>query len=324
MKNLILIGAALVLAACQGQNPFKRQSNPVRNYPNVNKSIEEKKNLVPYGTKFDPVEDADNSQKVCSFPFSVFVEGGEGDRLMSFTAGAESVYEIKIRNNMARNTDFTVTANPLPAGAKFALKAKDQAVAVYQLTWKPESPANGRYVLVLKFDSDDLKKTCDNAIATERLNLIVENNKEKPTVEAIGVPQVPVVYNKANDVYFTVVVHDRAGSPTAPLAPKLLPAEFRRSAQNAERDVYDGSKLVTCVWNTPMHLGDNKWQFQCRFHISNMDPSSELINSGRKITAVFFLTAISDSNKQYSDPIPVHIMVEFKPAAPASVEGVEI
>src|SRR5262245_10154208 len=114
IKFSLTVAAAVALSACQGQNPFKRESNPVRKYPRVAESIEKGQGAVPYGTKSDT---GDTSAYACEGTFAISSNSSEGRTVFSFAEGASLAFTIQILNKLG--DEFEASVDGLPEGAEF-------------------------------------------------------------------------------------------------------------------------------------------------------------------------------------------------------------
>jgi hypothetical protein len=315
----------LALSACQGQNPFKRDSNPVRKYPKVADSIEKGEGAVPFGTK--PPAD-DNSRWACHGPFSVRSNSPDGHTVFSFAEGSNLAYTIQILNRLG--DEFEASIAGLPEGAEFKLlRTTSKNAAQYQLSWAPKAGTLGtnpvfRTSVVLSLKSKLVTQRCNTA-ATETMNIIVEKIKDRPTADVSGLPQTEIKFGK--DFKFVVDVKDPQAS--AAKTPVLSVSFDPVDATVESEKLINGSEAVSCE-STPKAFG-NKWRFNCSFVSSNLQKNDEekLLGSGKSAIAVFTVQAKSRSTERLSNVIKSRVKVLFEkvevppPAAPSPVTTIQ-
>ncbi len=309
-----------LLTACQGQNPFKRESNPIRNYPKVQDSIHKHEAAHPYGYKQTP----DNSQ-YCSGPFSITSNSPDGHTIFSFLEDSATTYEIIIMNRLG--DAFEVEATGLPQGADFKLlRAASTNTSVYQLSWTPKNiipagEATFRPNVVLNLKSAALTAQCQGAMGSENLNLLVEKVKDRPTLTVTGLPQTQIKVS-TSEVKFKVLVTDRLS--TAQKVPILNGFGFDPAFKLNEDEikVINGTAAADCN-ATPKYV-NNKWEFSCKFLPSGLQANNEdgLRGSGKVGEAVFTVSAKSRVNDKSSNTFKASIKVLFEKVAPtAAAQG---
>ncbi|MGE4132616.1 MAG: hypothetical protein AB7F86_13315 [Bdellovibrionales bacterium] len=325
MKNVsfqifwIAVGVAL-LTACQGQNFFKRQSNPTRKYPKVSESIVDKKGVVPYGQPEVKKPDPDNSQYYCRQPFGIQIENTEGGQVLTFAEGRQSQYRVSITNYLGDDFQVQVKA---PTGVDITQTKKDGAKQVHQITWTPQRLSAGRFFLreslSLSMTSASFAKLCPGKIARERITLLVEQNQDRPIVALVNLPQTSIS-SKTSEVPFVIEVNDRLGNPN--LAPASPIFTFSRQAETGERKVLDAHTAVRCDADPTPMANSTKWTFKCQFLPGMLNVPADIKDSGKTVSAVFYTKVISKVNNQESVPELGVIQVQFEkpepPAAPAA------
>lgn len=343
MKSLWGAAFALVLIGCQGQSPFERNENPIKDYPGV---------VAAANQKYDPNHkvvnppDPDNSQEACYEPFGVKVENDQGNLLLSFSEGTESTYTIDIFAH--GGNDFSVTPIGLPQGARFTQISKSGASAQFALTWKPPQIRYGQVtntLISLRFQSTWAQR-CGGDIR-EQLNLQVVKASDAPTVISAPAPTKPAqqqVEKQAQQVAkkaatpptisfkgfpqkqikfgdsfkFRIEINDPNSSPTS--GPDLDKPVF--DAQAAGKDVLDASEAIDCK-SPGRSLGGKKWIFSCKFdsNLINNDSLKPLLYSGKTAEAGFFESAISKREQVRSADTPSpHVRIAFQPKPDTTAE----
>lgn len=307
------LAAAVLLTACQGQNPLKRESNPVRKYPKVSESIRTKTGLVPFNRDQEPPKPApDNSQTICTAPIAVSVNGVSGTRLLKFPEDSQTRYEITLINRLGDEFEAKFKSEVIDNGAFRLLKKDSTNQATYQIAWNPKRLAPGQFTQVLnssiEISSPALTRNC-RGYAFVYLDLLIEKSGQRPTVSVIGLPQTPVVFGPEGNADFAIEVDDKTGANTAPVLNEI---EFKRQASSGERTVINGVKGVDCQQIPQKVEGTSKWKFACKFISSALVEVQSLINSNRTATAVFFVSASSGNNQVSSASHQVNIKVKFE------------
>lgn len=306
------LAAAVLLTACQGQNPFKRESNPVRDYPKVSESIRTKKGLVPYDhTQPPPAPPPDNSQAICTAPFAVSINGTPGTRLLKFTEDSVTRYEITLINRLGDEFQAKFKAEGVDSGIFRLLKKDSQNKATYQITWNPKRLSSGQFTRVInsgiELSSAALTAHC-RGYAYVYLDLLVEKSGQRPSINVSGLPQTPVVFGPQGNLDFAIEVEDRVGGDVPPV---LNDIEFKRQAISGG-SVIDGVKAVDCQKIPQAISGSNKWKFNCKFISAALENVGALINTNKTTRAVFFVSAQSGHNQVSSPSHQVNISVKFE------------
>lgn len=298
-----------LLTACQGQNLFKRESNPVRNYPRVADSINKRESAVAYGQKQNPPGNAND----CSGPFIVRSNSPTGSTFY-FLEGSSADFEISIINRLGDN--FEVTATNMPEGAEFKLlRQTSPNSAAYQLAWTPKNIAedSARAKVTLQLRSKALSDRCQGAMGTEDLHLMVEKLQGHPVASANVTQQTALKFGK--DMSFTIDIVDPSAKVNQP--PTLEAISFDPGFKNestAQVPVIDGSKAADCAKSATNV--DGKWQFKCKFLSSALqaDNEDQLRGSGKTAQAVFTVTG-KGANLKRTNTLKISVQVLFERVA---------
>lgn len=284
-KFLSLSVATVLLTACQGQNPFRRESNPVRNYPRIAHSIETKESTVPYGTK---VSGNGGTPLDCTSPFIISSNSPDVNNVFYFTNDSATAFEVSVQNRFGDK--FTVEAMDLPDGAEFKpLRQDSDSAMTFQLAWTPKNQSSARPVITLKMQSEKMLARCKSP-DIERLQLFVEKAKGKPTLSVTGIPK---SIEFGQEFSFKVVVNDTLAKGEKPVLNALV---FEAPQQAGDMTVIDGSKSADCSPEAKLNE-DGRFQFSCKFLSGALQETDNegLRNSGKTVEASFSVSARSRS-----------------------------
>lgn len=300
----ILIPLLWGLTACQGHDPFDRESNPVKDYPAVT-NPEAAKPYVPGQVEKQPV-DPDNTQRVCFEPFKVSINGDQGNRLMTFVEEEARTYRIHVRSFL--DDQFTVQAQTRE-GVVLKEVARNGNTADFDISW---TPAKGRSkevrieLLTLRLSGTQSDARCGRS-AVEMLNMVVLKTEAQPTVQFSGTPQNPVTYGESLE--FQILANDPAGSNEFP--PVLMPLEFRAIARSGEKVVLDASSAVDCT-ETATQISEQQWAFQCKLETTLIKKVQNYINKDLTVDAALFAQVKSQRSIRKSASTPLYIPINFK------------
>jgi len=314
-STFFLVGlSALYLMGCQGQNPFRRQSDPTSQYT-------VKENSRPYRTnesKEPATPPPDTRERVCPESFRISVEGSHGSRTLYFVEGESKTYNINVRNLLGDK--FSLSTPKIPQGASFA--AIDAAAGKFRFTWTPGRVGNMSHrqeSLVLQFTSPAYQTACPvNSAAVEQLDVVVQMSNDEPSLEITGLTKNVLPFGE--DIEFQVRIKDPNGS--ANYVPNLINGFMRADARNSERVILNARSAIDCesigVWQ------NNEYLVKCKF-ISKLLPNLEtLLNSGNTATARFFMQASSSRTRLSSPEVQSDIQVKFpKTTTGAASESVD-
>lgn len=297
--------AMVALSACQGQNPFKQQSNPVpvKDYPHVAGAKVEP--YIPGKQQVNPV-DPDNSQYVCYEPFKVSVSPDQGADLMTFTEDVPGKYTITVRSFLDSN--FDVKAN-LPKGASLNLISGERsALRSYQFMWMPTKNGSAtQRILNLTFVSPATSQKCGVATTVKvALNLIVNKSPLSPSVTFLSLPQQQLTFG--DSVKFQIQINDP--SSTSESAPILNAIQYRAIARSAERPRLDASAAVDCE-SKGQFVSGTTWQFNCSYDSRLVKGVDAYLNKNADIDTTFFASAQSTRSGLSSAASQANVRVAF-------------
>lgn len=290
--------SALILSAatlgCQGHDPMKRESNPVKGYSVAQDPA------VKYVTGQKPPQpvDPDNSQYVCFEPLKVSVKGDRGERLLEFTEDQDSTYEITVVS-LLDDGNFDVKAHG-PNGIQLLRLSKKDNVAVYKLGWRPgkvkSSKGVDNFTLNLNYISNLANKRCGSDIRVG-LNLQVVKTQGVPTIIFEGLPQTAI--NVGDQFDFSMIIDDPASLPQ--VGPDLQKLTFPSSLANGERNVISAVSAISCE-NSGKHLEGTKFKFNCKFDSKKLDINS-VKDLGTSVDARFVAAGLSKRGGKSTGPV---------------------
>jgi hypothetical protein len=303
------------LIGCQGDNTFKRESNPVKDYTSV---LNDAQPYVPGQVNKTPPA-PDNSQLACYEPFKVSVERDQGNKLLFFTEEIQGRYVINVRSLIDQNLPWDIKAVDLPAGSSFRRVSKSGNTASFEFVW---TPAKGRTtdvdlkVLTLRYISIAESK-CQSGPITQSLNLVVKKNDGEPAVSFAGLPDQAI---RLGDTFsFQIKITDPAG--TAEAAPDLKEIAFNAGATSGERAVLNAKAAVSC--GETGRFDKSSWLFDCRFDSAKLN--SKQVEAAAKqqgvVEAMFTATAYSKRSHRTSAATPAYVRLSSAAAASASTDA---
>jgi hypothetical protein len=286
-----LIACALVLVACQGQNVFKRESDPTRAY-NL-------QDTVPYNAEKahqDQIRRAEQLKKPCGIPFtlSVYEKDAKGNRLEEqgqsavFREGQEKTIFIEATKidgmlDSDQAWDVKPVAGPCPLDKCFQLAGKSDKTATYKFTWKAAqnaADAGDRAVLTLQYIWP-VRVNCSSVPVTDKISLFVKKGSDQGPV--ITFPGLQSEAKFGDNFKFAVQIDDAS-------------AKAKFVATPDEAGTVDGKPAVDCTATGRVveTAGSQKASvFDCTFDTRALpnEQIKDLIGSGKSMTAVFSIKA---------------------------------
>ncbi|NJM09817.1 MAG: hypothetical protein HC883_02675 [Bdellovibrionaceae bacterium] len=134
---------AAVLSGCHGQNPFKRESNPIKEYPRTAEMANQayvpgQKPATPPISGQPGGSHADAEPEACFENFTVKAEPDHGNLLLKFVEGIESTYVLKVTGGGSKSNLIELDMDAdAPEGAELRLMSREQNVVTYNLIWTP-------------------------------------------------------------------------------------------------------------------------------------------------------------------------------------------
>lgn len=309
-RGLGCLLTALLLAACQGQNPIKSSADLAQDYPNAMRA-----NVSADGPQEPLPPKPDNDQLYClAMPFVAEVENDQGDLDLTFTEGTSGSYKLNVSSLWGSDDAVKLVDSKGPAGAKITGKNGQ-----YVVSW---TPAVGKFdqkpeIFELQFSSPKTEKCNGGPV---NLSLVTYHTRQNPTVSFVGLPQTALKFGES--AKFQVLVQDPAA--TDEVTPILTRIFLRRDAITSQNGKVDGSKAVDCKMENPALHKEHGYLFDCSFESSLIKD----IKGGSLVDAVFYVEAQSQRNGRTSAPVPGHVNVQFEVvktvAAPAPTEELEI
>lgn len=283
-KVTALLAAVLVLSACNGNNPFKGGSNPVKEYPSANEGAPYKPNQT---TVVEPPPD--NSQDVCVPPMIVSINPDHGSLLMLFTEDEVSTYKVTVTNRAGQ--DFTI-AHEGPEGSSFTQESKDLTGATYNFSWKPGKSRGSRLVtkslkVVYNYTSQQSQTLCGEA--SVGIDLIVDKTSLDPVVSFTNLPDSIALGTESAG--FQIVIEDPASNQEN--APDIKQIGFRNQGSTGRQQVLDASDAVKCD-EAGQFVEGTKWLFNCTLKLADIKRIKATSTTDQK--ASFFVIAESKRN----------------------------
>ena len=203
-KLTIAAIAALVLGACQGSDPLKRESNPVKSYKTVTDEAvgihEQKQRDQAYATDLYVIDVNEN---------------GKSTLVFNFVEGVAKTYKLNIRTLVDKAT-FT-------AKLELAKEAEGKGITLNpngSLSWTPAAKTipmtdssvtyKGKIVLVAATTDTKAQKLLANKDLSTPIEIKVSRQEATPTIKSIEGINDKTVYSAA--VPFRVTVNDPAMS----------------------------------------------------------------------------------------------------------------
>lgn len=302
------------LVGCHGQDPFKGNQNPTRNFNDVTSKANK-----PYGqvreVDKNPAEVVLDPQD-CEQPYDLSVENSEGRKLLTFTEGVASQYRLKIVGKI--DPLFSISAG-VPKGAQLLRGGREGAVHYYDFTWTPEADPNRtkqfNLVTRLEYQSASTTTLCQRSYS-EELNLIVKKTPQEPTLSFPDFPTSVVPFG--SEFKFVIEVVGALSAAGAELSITSMDA-----AVMSRESILDASKAVDCE-KSPKAVSPTKWAFECKFFSSKIAHVTSLLNSEKLVDAKFLasLTYENGGAKKTAPAGPSRFKVKFsknqKPLSTAS------
>lgn len=172
--KIALFATAFLLTACQGQNAFKRESNPTKNYQSV---LDQSRAYSPEQQRAKQEQDARLQQLPCGVPFLLTVDQGDKGETAVFTEGVQKTVTIKIdriAGQLAADRPWDVKAVDAPAGATFEQEKATADSRSYKLSWTAPKASNDiTNKLVLRFKWDIEARCSATTPITKTVALVV-------------------------------------------------------------------------------------------------------------------------------------------------------
>lgn len=310
MVNLKIVASAILatglLTACQGQNPFKRESNPVKNYPHTMESGNQPYTPGQKAKKPGSSANNDGAQVTpvvppCFEPISASAEPDHGNLLLKFVEEVEGSYDINVTLNGTQK-------NPLetqkPADSEFILIARADNVYTYRLIWKPAkgSSTAATEAITIGFEGAVPQGSCPQSKNRVSFNVVVSKTNETPSVSFSDMKE-KIKFGDKFD--FKVIVDDPTALQNRTPVIKVRFSEARGSA------VLNASAAVTTCDESKV-LAPTKFEFVCKFDSNLIKGVEKLLSTGKEALASFQVVATSTKSGVNSAPTPQKIKVLFE------------
>ena len=306
--RVAIIVPALVLIGCQGQNTFKRTTNPTKDYQGV---IDRSQTWKPGMGPRPPVTDFDNRQFYCGQVFTVAV--GQAKRA-EFHEGVSGAVAVSVTANT--KTPFTVS---LEGGPK-EMKIKDLGQGTeFQLLWKPTREDAKHNTVKIVINAPELQKKCPIGFG-DLIDIDVDPGPGIPKLSILDLPDA-VEFGSVRE--FQVEMKDEAANATK--VPVILEKGVdERLIANPESKLKNvgAAEAIFCETGIMKNSNDpTLWTFKCRFETSLLkDAEKILAKAPQTINAVFFLKGKSTASglltSQTSRAVQVAFLVKPVEAKP--------
>ncbi|MCB0408251.1 MAG: hypothetical protein KDD34_08610 [Bdellovibrionales bacterium] len=248
--SLVLLLSTLILTACQGNDPLKREANP---YPDA----------VENDLAVKPEEAATQDVKVKSYDVSVDGEVSAAN-ILHFITGETSSYTIHARSFISQ-TNFTLKAVNLPKGAELKPVGNDNSEWV--LTWTPPVTSIPKGQQGVDFDASiefivlegtSPRAAFNHAIFEKQtpIRLTVRHSDEQPVIlSSDELDSKKIINDKSGKITFSITLVDPKS--TKEFEPEIMSRyNANRSSQStlpADFAIFPSSKKAE-------YLGSGKWK----------------------------------------------------------------
>jgi len=309
--SLKLIIVAIALSGCHGQDPFKRQNNPIKDYPRTAEVANE-----PYVPGRKPVvqgkDDAAtkiSKEPACVDGLSAKATPDHGNLLLKFTEGVENSYTISVTVGGPTNMDIKLAAEK-PENSDLRVISRQGNKQTYRFTWKPARGAKSQTEkFILTNNAPKANNLCPGAKSKIPFNLVVAQSKEAPSVSFPGIKE-KITFGEKFD--FRIVIDDP--SATEGKAPAIQSVKLQASAR---KTLLDATQAITGCDDPGIVLPDNQFEFTCTFDSNLIKGVEPNLNKGKTVSAGFHVTAVSTATGLASTPTLQRIDVIFEEVAPA-------
>jgi hypothetical protein len=305
MRILILASIAFLMG-CQGQNPFKRQSDPTKAYPHTMESSN--RPYVPGQKAVKPgVQGADGGATVvpaeppCFEPVKVEASPDHGNDLLKFVEETEGAYDLKVTLGGPQTQELKIDR---PEESDLRMIARQDNSYTYRLTWKPAKGASAQKnePVIVGFEGELPKGACAQSKNRVSLNVVVSKTNDTP---GISFPDMKEKIKFGDKFAFKVVVQDPQAAAGKSPTLKWSYGEARGSS------VLDGSAAVTGCKESQA-LENNNFEFSCQFDSNLIKKVDKLLSTGKEAYTSFRFVATSAATGVKSPPTPQKIKVLFE------------
>lgn len=295
---------ALALIGCQGQNTFKRESNPRKDYTSI---IDQSRPYDPAQRAKEEADAARLAQRPCGRPFFLTIEGEQGN-LMHFTVGQEKTYTLKVESQLENGQQWGLE---VVDGPKDALKPTQVSSrgGVYTFTWTPDDSAVNGQTLVLNYKWAP-RKGCESTPTTESIALVVAKDANDTKITFENVPNEVKYAKEQPPITFQVRVTDPTAKKNA--LPGL--AAVASQVENGAVDAASIKDLIDCGQNGVIDGKDVV--FTCTLSPLALGNSDELIKAhagkGDQVELVFSVQAVNKKTKAQSPVTTARLRAQFE------------
>lgn len=314
-----LLALPLILSACHGQDPFKRESNPIKAYPATQEAANEPYVPGQRPTTPPPAPAPAATPKVQPEPppcYSIESVQPQAGSELTFTEGVENSHQVVIKLGGPQRVELDIQAER-PTDALWRLLSRQGNELKYSLTWKPAKNAPKSSKLNIVYNVKDSEDACSADQKSVSLNLTVSSSgaaapaaEESETASEKLALTFPDLKNKitfGDKFEFIVLVEDPAA--TEGKAPDLQSINYLQSSQRA--GFLNARPAVTGCDEAGRPVGGNKFEFVCAFNSDFIDGVDKYLNSGREVTAAFAITVVSTANGKTERSTAQNIDVSF-------------
>lgn len=309
MKKILIITLTFssLLMGCQGQNPFKRQSNPLKDYPNAQKANEPYvpgKRAVNAGIASGTGTALGEVKPSCFYPLIVEAEPDFGQPVLKFSEDHENSYLIRIALGGKKPDPNKIFAD-FPEGSSLRRIGRDNNVFIYKFSWKPDigESAQSSKALVIGLNLTSSNGACEGAESSVSFGLAVSKSKDTPTVEFSEVKS-RIKFGESFE--FNIIAEDALAAKGR--SPAIKSISFKNS--RIENLLDASNAVISC--NEGQSLDDSKFQFTCRFDSNLVNGVESFLNSGKEAEAVAQITVVSRSTGISSGAVSLRTKIHFE------------
>ncbi|MBX3021970.1 MAG: hypothetical protein KF799_09865 [Bdellovibrionales bacterium] len=294
---LVLLGVAVLLTACQGENTFRRPSNPYSEYQHVyDDSLAYDVNNRPKPQVANPTPYIQTP--ACTEPFKMTIEGSkDGGKSVEFVQNKQKSITITVESRIEADRQWDVRPMVSPCENCFKTVSKTQDKAEYKFTWKPGKIGKFQdQFLVLRYDYL-MDTRCTNASPNQQIALIITDGKvQEPSVAFSEIKSEGLKFG--DSFKFQIKISDTEGSvekaPDVAAITYMIDGKKISSKAQAPVDCEKNGELLETPGEAPT------WVFQCAFESRLIGLTAaqikKLSGSGKTVVASFKVKAQSNAS----------------------------
>lgn len=304
--QLFIFAFIWALAACSGESPTQRESNPLKKYNGIENDIPQSQRDRIHFPKPPKVEN-DGPVIGCPNAYTMTIMSSDGDagRTLQFLVGQSKIYRVSVQSDYP---DLKLGLANKPNG----MQLKKSGDKTWDLEFRP-APSQGNLGQDVEILVDVPHDRCVKGSLGEKIFVVVNVNSQQPIISVTGLDR-SRMYQPDDKIPFDVTVKD----PTLAASEQPQPPQFQYFDYNPTGEILylNGAGASSCNGASPGGAPQT-FVFHCVYDVQKVIGQNPGATVGISEFDVFGKSAAGEDSVHHSKQVRIALPAATTEPPPA-------